>query len=424
MIKYREYRTVKSIKELVVTVGAVDGATIGELCELINADGTVICATVIAASDSEVVLRAHGSTSGMSIDGTCVRFTGKMPRLAVSENMLGRCFDGLGAPCDGGPRIISDDRRALYTPPQTPAVKHSPTKPITTGLTAIDACATLLIGQKLAVLYENGTDVQGLISLISSRFIRENNDKRDRLVISVCIGGNDSEKHACFQRLDTLGISDRSISFASTLQSPLPERLATPYTAMAAAEYFAIERGMQVLVSLYDMSAYSAAYRALTDELRLSLPNTPQPTLSAEVSAILERAGVYKSGGSITVIAAASVGSSGAGDVVRRASEGCIALSASLARRGVFPAIDITRSYSELMVNVKSTSVRPEKANELVGAYARLLCSKEDGDIALARMLEQRLIRQADDESRTAVASAAIVDELLAACRAESQTNE
>ncbi|MBR2370804.1 MAG: hypothetical protein IKA82_02165 [Clostridia bacterium] len=413
MIKYREYRTAVSLTEYLLTVSDVDSARIGELCEVIsNNSAEPQYATVIALDGRAAMLRLHGSAKSLSLENVCVRFTGRTPTLAVSQSMLGRCFNGFGEVADNGPRIICGKKAEVYTPPISPAEKSCPTEMLSTGLSAIDVISPILKGQKMAIFSGHGILYENLLVRISKS---HGNSTSAPIIIFAGIGLNDRTVEMIDHAVVQMGILDRTVRIVSRANEPLPELLATPHTAMTVAEYFALEHGADVIVLMTDMASYAEVHRTVAIDAGEAMASNGYPvTLSPDLAAIAERAGVYrKNNGSVTLIAAMTADTSTpVAEILRRVTDSRITLSSELYKHGVNPPIDPLHSFSALRKNAKNAPVDTVTAEKLLARYAEAV-SGTDSQFGFAKTVLDKLVSQDMRSFRQPEQIAGIVEALM-----------
>lgn len=408
MIKYREYRTAEALTEYLLTVSGVDSVRIGELCEVTcgNNGSEIQNATVVAIDGRSATLRLYKGAQSLNSGNIRVRFTGRAPTVTVSENLLGRRLDGFGEVADNGPRLICGKRAEIYSPPMSPAEKTCPTEMLMTGLSAVDVFSPILKGQKLALLSGYGIPYEDLLLRLTAQYGK---NASNPIIIYAGVGMTARASEALDCAVSDMGIIDRTVRIVSTADAPLPERLATPHTAMTVAEYFATECGACVIVLLSDVAAYAEAHRASAIDAGEAMASNGYPvTLYPDLAAIVERAGVYKRGrGSVTLIAATvSDASTPITEALRRTTDGRITLSTVLYKNGVYPPIDPRHSFSALRKNAKNTPVSEHRTEALLARYAEAISGKGT-QISFAQSLLDALVSQ---DMRTFRSSACISD--------------
>ena len=387
----REYTTTRDIVGPLLLVEKVADVTYGELVELEFPDGTRSLGNVLEVNRDVALVQAFGGTRGANPAHTKVTFLGRSLELGVSRDMLGRVFDGLGRPRDGGPEIIPDERRSIYGEPINPTARDFPDDFIQTGISAIDGLNPLVRGQKLPVFSGSGLPHNQLAAQIARQaavLARSDDPTRvgDKLegefaVVFAAMGITFEDADFFITEFRKTAAIERAVLFLNLADDPAVERIATPRMALTAAEYLAYTCDMHVLVILTDMTYYCEALREVSAARKEVPGRRGYPGyLYTDLATIYERAGRVKGRkGSITQVPILSMPDDDKThpipDLTGYITEGQIVLSRHLHRRGLFPPIDVLPCLSRLMnLGIGDEKTRDDHravANQLYAAYAQ-----------------------------------------------------
>ena len=260
----REYRTIQEINGPLMVVRKVQGVTYDELGEIELADGTLRRCQVLEVDGDKAVVQLFESSAGINLRDSKVRFLGHPLQLAVSGDMLGRVFNGMGRPIDGGPDIMADEYRDINGLPMNPAARDYPNEFIQTGVSTIDGLNTLVRGQKLPIFSGSGLPHAALAAQIARQAKVLGDDAGNFAVVFAAIGITFEESDFFIQDFRRTGAIDRTVLFTNLANDPAVERISTPRMALTAAEYLAFEKGMHVLVILTDITNYAEALREVS----------------------------------------------------------------------------------------------------------------------------------------------------------------
>ncbi|PSN88502.1 V-type ATP synthase subunit B, partial [Candidatus Marsarchaeota G1 archaeon OSP_C] len=297
------YKTVKQVAGPLIFVEGVKDAAYGEIVEVTNALGERVRGQVLDSREGLAVVQIFGSTLGLSTSGTSVRFLGETARVAVSDEMLGRVFDGLGNPRDGGPAIVAKEKREIVGAAINPYSRDEPSEFIQTGISAIDGMNTLVRGQKLPLFSGAGLP-HNLLAAQIARQAKVLSSSEQFAVVFAAMGITSEEANFFMREFEETGALQRAALFLNLSSDPSMERILTPRLALTLAEFLAYEREMHVLVILTDMTNYCEALREISaarDEVpgRRGYPGY----MYTDLATIYERAGRIKGKkGSITQI--------------------------------------------------------------------------------------------------------------------------
>lgn len=382
----KEYRTIKEVVGPLMLVEGVEGVTYNELVEIKQQNGEIRRGKVLEVEADKALVQLFESSNGLRIDTSSARFLGHGIELAVSMDMLGRVFDGMGNPRDDGPALIPDKRMDINGEPLNPAARDYPNEFIQTGVSAIDGLNTLVRGQKLPVFSGSGLPHAQLATQIARQAKVLGTDAKFAVVFGA-IGITFEEAEYFISDFRRTGAIERAVLFMNLANDPAIERIATPRMALTAAEYLAYEKGMHVLVILTDITNYAEALREVSAARKEVPGRRGYPGyLYTDLASIYERAGrVIGKEGSITQIPILTMPEDDKThpipDLTGYITEGQIILSRELHRKGVQPPIDVLPSLSRLKdkgIGVgKTREDHAATMNQLFAAYSRGKDAKE-----------------------------------------------
>ena len=260
----REYKTIREISGPLMVVDRVQGVTYDELAEIQLADGSVRRCKVLEVNGDSAVVQLFEASAGINLAQSKIRFLGHPLQLAVSGDMLGRVFNGMGQPIDGGPAILADEYRDINGMAMNPAARNYPNEFIQTGISTIDGLNTLVRGQKLPIFSGSGLPHAALAAQIARQARVLGDDAGNFAVVFAAIGITFEESDFFVQEFRRTGAIDRTVLFTNLANDPAVERIATPRMALTAAEYLAFEKDMHVLVILTDITNYAEALREIS----------------------------------------------------------------------------------------------------------------------------------------------------------------
>ena len=420
----KEYKTIQEIASPLMIVKNVEGVTYDELAEIELPNGEVRRCKVLEVEDDHAVVQLFESAQGINLAQSKVRFLGHPLQLGVSEDMLGRVFNGMGEPIDGGPAILAEEHRDINGLPMNPAARAYPAEFIQTGVSTIDGLNTLVRGQKLPIFSASGLPHAALAAQIA-RQAKVLGDNENFAVVFAAIGITFEESEYFIQEFRRTGAIDRTVVFSNLANDPAVERIATPRMALTAAEYLAFEKDMQVLVILTVITNYAEALREVSAAKKEVPGRRGYPGyLYTDLATLYERAGrrIGKSG-SITMIPILTMPEDDKThpipDLTGYITEGQIILSRDLYRKGIIPPVDVLPSLSRLkdkgIGEGKTREDHSGTMNQLFAAYARGKDAKElmtilgeaalsDDDKQFAKFadaFEQRYVNQGNNTNRT-----------------------
>ncbi len=425
----------------VIGVGRVEGPILvvegginvgyDEVVEIMDSEGRLRRGRILEVGEGTAVVEVFAGTTGLSIDGTNVRFLGGPLHIPVAEEMLGRVFDGLGNPIDGGPQPLTDRYADINGQPINPTARVYPRNYIQTGISAIDGLNTLLRGQKLPLFSGAGMPHDQLAAQIVrqatlGRVAGDTSGQTEGFAIVFAAMGVKHDVADFFRHSFTeSGALTHVAMFLNLADDPPVERLVTPRAALTLAEYLAFERGMHVLVVLTDMTNYCEALRQISN-IRGEVPSRKgyPGYLYSDLASIYERTGrIRTSEGSITQVPILTMPNDDithpVPDLTGYITEGQIVLGRDLNHNGIYPPITVLPSLSRLMKDgIGDGRTRGDHSHtsaQLYAAYAhvmdvRSLASvigeEELGDVdrqylKFGRAFERQFVGQSYTENRT-----------------------
>lgn len=432
----KEYKSIREIVGPLMLVDGVEGVKYDELVEISGQDGSLRRGKVLEINGDRAMVQLFEGSQGIQMSTSKARFLGRSLALGVSEDMLGRVFDGLGSPKDGGPAIIAEKQIDINGQPINPAARDYPDEFIQTGISAIDGLNTLVRGQKLPVFSASGLPHAELAAQIA-RQATVPGDSSKFAVVFAAMGITYEEAEFFMSDFRKTGAIERAVMFINLANDPAIERIATPRMALTAAEYLAFEKGMHVLVIMTDITNYCEALREVSAARKEVPGRRGYPGyLYTDLATMYERAGrIIGNEGSITQIPILTMPEDDKThpipDLTGYITEGQIILSRELYKKGFNPPIDVLPSLSRLknkgIGKDKTREDHADSMNQLFAAYARGKEAKELsailGDSALtpvdrlyaifAEKFEEKYINQGFNENRTIEQTLQIGWELL-----------
>ena len=359
----KEYRTIQEVAGPLMLVQGVEGVTYDELGEIELANGETRRCKVLEVNGTDAMVQLFESSTGINLSNSKVRFLGRSMELGASEDMLGRVFDGMGRPIDGGPEILPDKRLDINGLPMNPAARSYPNEFIQTGISAIDGLNTLVRGQKLPIFSASGLPHAQLAAQIARQAKVRGKDEKFAVVFAA-MGITFEESNFFVESFRETGALDRTVLFVNLANDPAVERIATPRMALTAAEYLAFEKDMHVLVILTDITNYADALREISAARKEVPGRRGYPGyMYTDLAQMYERAGRQIP------------------DLTGYITEGQIILSRELYRKGINPPIDVLPSLSRLkdkgIGEGKTRADHSNTLNQLFAAYARGKDAKE-----------------------------------------------
>lgn len=376
----KEYTSVSEVSGPLMIVENVKDVAYGELAQVTTPLGEKRLGQVLEVREDKAIVQLFEGTSGIDTKNTRVRFTGETMKIGVSEEMLGRVFNGIGKPIDGLPEIIPEKRLDVNGNAINPCRRMHPTEFIQTGVSTIDMNNTLVRGQKLPIFSGAGLPHNQLAAQIARQAVVKG--KGDKFaVVFVAMGITNEEALFFRQEFERTGSLGNVIMFLNLANDPTIERIITPRIALTAAEYLAFEKDMHVLVILTDMTNYCEALREISAARNEVPARRGYPGyMYTDLATIYERAGRIKGKkGSLTQMQILTMPDDDIthpiADLTGYITEGQFVLSRDIHRKGIYPPVDVLPSLSRLMKNgIGEGKTREDHANvsdQLYAAYAR-----------------------------------------------------
>ena len=431
-----EYRRLSSIHGALMFLRGVENIALGDRVVIRDRDGLRRNGQVIRSSKDIVMVQVFEGTENLDLENTWVRFLDEPFELALSPDMLGRSFNGIGDPRDDRPPIISTLRRNVNGAPVNPAARAYPREFIQTGISTIDGLNSLVRGQKLPVFSGSGLPHNRLAAQIV-RQARLPGDTSNFVIVFAAMGVSYSDARFFEQEFESSGVLRNVVMFTNLANDPPMERLILPRTALTTAEYLAYELDHHVLVVITDMTNYAEALREVATEKGDVPSRKGYPGyLYSDLAEIYERAGRLRDRhGSITMIPILSMPSDDIThpipDLTGYITEGQIVLSRELHSKSVYPPVNVPPSLSRLMKDgIGKDDTRedhPRVANQLYASYTRALEARNLASIIGAEDLSARdrrylefadrferdFVQQGEDEERNIIETLDLAWELL-----------
>ncbi len=423
-----EYLGLSEINGPLIALEGVQDAAFDEVVELSVNDGKEKkLGRIIEVYDGRAVIQVFEGSEGMSLMNTHTKLTGHPLEIALSEEILGRTFNGIGQPIDGLGPIVSDIHRDVNGKPLNPVSREYPRNYIRTGISAIDGLTTLIRGQKLPIFSGNGLPHDRLAAqIVKQASLGDDTDEQFAIVFAAMGVKYDVAEY--FRRtFEESGVSDHVAMFLNLANDPVVERLITPKVALTVAEYLAFEKGMHILVILTDMTSFAEAMREVSSSKGEIPSRKGYPGyLYSELATIYERAGIVKgSSGSVTQIPILTMPNDDIThpipDLTGYITEGQIVLDRTLHGQSLYPPINVLPSLSRLMKDgIGEGFTRDDHqavANQLFSSYAKVgdaralasvigedeLSPTDKQYLKFGKAFEEQFVGQGETENRTII---------------------
>jgi V/A-type H+-transporting ATPase subunit B len=361
----KEGRAINKAKGSLLIADSIPGIKFNEMVDVQLRNGEVRGGQAIDISEKASIIEVFGGVSEVDLIGSKIRCKGETLKLPVSIDILGRIFNGMGEPIDGGPLVIPEDYLDINGEPINPALRQPPAEFIETGISAIDGLNALVRGQKLPIFSGSGLPHNRIVAQIIRQATVKGKEERFALVFAA-IGISYDDASFFMRNLERTGALERTVAFINTASDPVIERISTPRLALTAAEYLAWEQNMHVLVVLTDMTNYCEALRELSS-MREEIPSRRgyPGYMYTDLATLYERAGrILDREGSVTIMPILTMPDDDIThpipDLTGYITEGQIVLSRNLERKGVYPPIDVFLSLSRMM----KEGIGPDKTRE------------------------------------------------------------
>lgn len=377
-----EYLGLSEINGPLIVLEGVQDASYEEIVEFTVDQKQKKLGRIVEVYEDKAVIQVFEGTEEMSLKNTHTKLTGHPMEIALSEDILGRVFNGLGQPIDGLDPIVSDDKRNVNGLPLNPCTREYPRNYIRTGISAIDCLTTLIRGQKLPIFSGNGLPHDELAAqLVKQASLGDDSDEEFGIVFAAM--GVKHDVAEFFRRtFEESGASSHVTMFLNLANDPVVERLITPKVALTAAEYLAFEKNMHILVILTDMTSFAEAMREVSSSKGEIPSRKGYPGyLYSELATLYERAGIVRGvNGSVTQIPILTMPNDDIThpipDLTGYITEGQIVLDRSLHQTAIYPPISVLPSLSRLMKDGIGAGYTREDhqdlANQLFSSYAHV----------------------------------------------------
>ena len=376
-----EYLGLSEVNGPLVVLEGVKNASYEEIVEFTVDGNEKKLGRIVAVYEDKAVIQVFEGTSSMSLTNTHTRLTGHPMEIGLSEEILGRTFDGIGKPIDRMGPIDAEVRRNVNGLPLNPVTRKYPRNYIHTGISAIDGLTTLIRGQKLPLFSGNGLPHDQLAAQIVQQASLGDSDEKFAIVFAAM--GVKYDVAEFFRRtFEESGVSDHVVMFLNLANDPVVERLITPKVALTAAEYLAFEKGMHILVILTDITSFCEAMREVSSS-RGEIPSRKgyPGYLYSELATLYERAGIVQGvEGSVTQIPILTMPNDDIThpipDLTGYITEGQIVLDRQLHGQSIYPPISVLPSLSRLMKDGigegYTRADHQDVANQLFSCYAKV----------------------------------------------------
>ena len=395
----RETKAIQRAKGSLLIAESIPGVKFGEIVDVWLSNGEVKRGQAIDISKEATIVQVFGGVSEVDLSGSKLRCKGETLKLAVSIDILGRIFNGMGEPMDGGPPVVPEGYLDINGQPINPATREPPAEFIETGISAIDGLNALVRGQKLPIFSGSGLPHNRIVAQIIKQATVKGKEESFAIVFAA-IGVSYDDAAFFMKNLEQTGARERTVAFINTASDPPIERMSTPKLALTAAEYLAWEQNMHVLVILSDMTNYCEALRELS-AMREEIPSRRgyPGYMYTDLATMYERAGrISGKEGSVTIMPILTMPDDDIthpiADLTGYITEGQIVISRDLERKGIYPPIGVFLSLSRMM----KEGIGPGKTREdhnnvfmqLYAAYAEGCDLREISTIIGAEALSER----------------------------------
>ncbi len=419
-----EYVGLKEIAGPLVVLEGVSGVAYEELAQITLSSGEKRTGRVIKVEGDKAVVQIFEGTRGISLENTSTRFVGRPMELSLSREMLGRVFNGAGAPIDGLGELYPDERRNINGSSINPVSRKYPRSCIYTGISAIDGMSTLIRGQKLPIFSGSGMKHNEVGAQIV-RQARVADDDAGFAVVFAAMGVKNDTADFFKRDFEESGALQRVVMFMNLASDPIIERILTPRCALTAAEYLAFNHGMHVLVIMTDMTSYCEALREFSSSKGEIPSRKGYPSyLYSDLASLYERAGMlHGKTGSVTQVPILTMPNDDIThpipDLTGYITEGQIVLDRGLDQGGVFPPITVLPSLSRLMKDGIGKGYtredHPSLSNQLFASYAKVqdaralasvigedeLSDLDKKYLEFGRQFEKLFVQQGPEENRS-----------------------
>lgn len=422
-----QYIGLSEVSGPLIVLEGVQDAAYDEIVEITVNGKEKRLGRIVEIYEDKAVIQVFEGSDNISLQNTYTKLTGHPMEIALSSDILGRTFNGIGQPIDGLGEIISDLKRNINGLPLNPVTREYPRNYIRTGISAIDGLTTLIRGQKLPIFSGNGLPHDRLAAQIVRQATLGEDSEEEFAIVFAAMGVKYDVAEFFKRTFEENGVSDHVVMFLNLANDPVVERLITPKVALTAAEYLAFEKGMHILVILTDMTSFAEAMREVSSSKGEIPSRKGYPGyLYSELATIYERAGIVSGvNGSVTQIPILTMPNDDIThpipDLTGYITEGQIVLDRGLHGQSVYPPVNVLPSLSRLMkdgIGEEYTRVdHQDVANQLFSSYAkvgeaRALASVIGEDelspidkkyLVFGKAFEEKFVGQGENENRTIV---------------------
>lgn len=422
-----QYIGLSEVSGPLIVLEGVQDAAYDEIVEITVNGKEKRLGRIVEIYEDKAVIQVFEGSDNISLQNTYTKLTGNPMEIALSSDILGRTFNGIGQPIDGLGEIISDLKRNINGLPLNPVTREYPRNYIRTGISAIDGLTTLIRGQKLPIFSGNGLPHDRLAAQIVRQATLGEDSEEEFAIVFAAMGVKYDVAEFFKRTFEENGVSDHVVMFLNLANDPVVERLITPKVALTAAEYLAFEKGMHILVILTDMTSFAEAMREVSSSKGEIPSRKGYPGyLYSELATIYERAGIVSGvNGSVTQIPILTMPNDDIThpipDLTGYITEGQIVLDRGLHGQSVYPPVNVLPSLSRLMkdgIGEEYTRVdHQDVANQLFSSYAkvgeaRALASVIGEDelspidkkyLVFGKAFEEKFVGQGENENRTIV---------------------
>lgn len=377
-----EYLGLSEINGPLVVLEGVKNAFYEEIVEFVVEGNERKLGRIVEVYEDKAVIQVFEGTENMSLTNTHTRLAGHPMELALSPDILGRTFNGIGNPIDHLGPIISETKVNINGLPLNPVAREYPRNYIRSGISAIDGLTTLIRGQKLPIFSGNGLPHDQLAAQIVQQASLGENSDEDFAIVFAAMGVKHDVAEFFRRTFEESGVSDHVVMFLNLANDPVVERLITPKVALTAAEYLAYEKGMHILVIMTDITSFCEAMREVSSSKGEIPSRKGYPGyLYSELATLYERAGIVRGGkGSVTQIPILTMPNDDIThpipDLTGYITEGQIVLDRQLHGQAVYPPINVLPSLSRLMKDGIGEGYtrgdHQDVANQLFSCYAKV----------------------------------------------------
>ena len=395
----KEGRAINKAKGSLLIAESIPGIKFNEIVDVQLSNGEVKSGQAIDIGEEAIVIQVFGGVSEVDLIGSKIRCKGETLKLPVSIDIMGRVFNGMGEPIDGGSPVVPEDYLDINGEPMNPAARQPPAEFIETGISAIDGLNALVRGQKLPIFSGSGLPHNRIVAQIIRQATVKGREEKFALVFAA-IGISYDEASFFMKNLERTGALERTVAFINTASDPIVERISTPRLALTAADYLAWKQNRHVLVILTDMTNYCEALRELSS-MREEIPSRRgyPGYMYTDLATMYERAGrISGKEGSVTIMPILTMPDDDIThpipDLTGYITEGQVVLSRDLERKGIYPPIDVFLSLSRMMKEgIGDGKTREDHNNvfmQLYAAYAEGCYLREISTIIGAEALSER----------------------------------